>query len=161
MKLVGLFHFHWLTMKVWTRFLCLSVRKKGVPDVTQQKQTQVVSIRMRVQSQASHILSGIWHCHELWCRSKMWLGSCIAVAVAGSCSSNLTPSLGTSICHGSGPRNGKRAKRLKKKKLNNNKHKNKMVAGIPAMVQNVKDPLLSLQRLKLLPRFDPRPGTGG
>ena len=22
-----------------------------------------------------------WHCHELWCRSNMWLGSGIAVAV--------------------------------------------------------------------------------
>ena len=28
-------------------------------------------------------LSGlrIWHCHELWCKSKMWLESCVAVAV--------------------------------------------------------------------------------
>ena len=28
-------------------------------------------------------LSGlrIWHCHELWCRSQMWPGSCVAVAV--------------------------------------------------------------------------------
>ena len=23
----------------------------------------------------------IWHCHELWCRSHMWLRSCVAVAV--------------------------------------------------------------------------------
>ena len=23
----------------------------------------------------------IWHCPELWCRSQMWLGSHIAVAV--------------------------------------------------------------------------------
>ena len=42
----------------------------------------------------------IWHCHELWCWSGMWLRSGVAVAVvkAGSCSSSLTPSLGTSIC---------------------------------------------------------------
>ena len=28
-----------------------------------------------------------WYCHELWCRSQMRLGSCIAVAVVltGSC----------------------------------------------------------------------------
>ena len=43
------------------------------------------------------LLSGlrIWHCRELWGRSQMWLGSGIAVAVtvAGSCSSDLTPSL--------------------------------------------------------------------
>ena len=40
-------------------------------------------------------------CHELWCRSKMQLGSCIALAVveACSCSSDSTPSLETSICH--------------------------------------------------------------
>ena len=24
---------------------------------------------------------GIWHCHELWGKSQMWLGSCVAVAV--------------------------------------------------------------------------------
>ena len=55
---------------------------------------------------------------ELWCRSKMQLRSCIAVAVAvaGGYSSNWTPSLATSICHGSGPRNGKMAKRQKDKK---------------------------------------------
>ena len=46
-------------------------------------------------------LSGlrIQHCCE---RSQMWFGSgavvAVAVAVAGSCSSNSTPSLGTSIC---------------------------------------------------------------
>ena len=42
----------------------------------------------------------IWSFHELWRRSQMQLGSGIAVAVAkaGSCSSDLTPSLGTSIC---------------------------------------------------------------
>ena len=34
---------------------------------------------------------------ELWCRSWTWLGCGIAVAVAGCCGSDLTPSLGTSI----------------------------------------------------------------
>ena len=52
-------------------------------------------------------LSGlrIQHCHEPWCRSQMQLGSHIAVAVvqAGSYRSDLTPSLGTSICFGCGP----------------------------------------------------------
>ena len=39
-------------------------------------------------------------CHELCCRPQKWLGYgiAVAVAVAGSCSSDLTPSLGTSIC---------------------------------------------------------------
>ena len=38
----------------------------------------------------------IQRCHELWCRLQMRLGSCVAVAVAwaGSYSSDWTPSLG-------------------------------------------------------------------
>ena len=40
----------------------------------------------------------IWHCCELRCRSQMQLRSCVASAMvqASRCSSNLTPSLGTS-----------------------------------------------------------------
>ena len=37
----------------------------------------------------------------------------MAVAQAGSCSSESTPSLGTSMCHGSGPTNGKKKKKKK------------------------------------------------
>ena len=57
-------------------------------------------MRIRVQSLASLSGSGIQHCYELWCRSQMRLRSCIVVAVAeaSSCSSDLTPSLGISIC---------------------------------------------------------------
>ena len=59
-------------------------------------------MRTRVRSLAS--LSGlrIWHCLELWCRSQMWLRSCVAVALvqAGGYSSNQTTRLGTSICLG-------------------------------------------------------------
>ena len=40
----------------------------------------------------------IWHCSELWCRSQMQLRSYIAVVEVGSCNSDLTPSLGISIC---------------------------------------------------------------
>ena len=72
-----------------------------VPIVAQQKQTLLISMRMWVWSLAP--LSGlrIQCCHELWCRLQKWLRSRIAVAVAlaGSCNSYLTPSLGTSICH--------------------------------------------------------------
>ena len=40
-------------------------------------------------------------CHKLQCRLQMWHGFGVAGAVllAGSCSSKLTPSQGTSICH--------------------------------------------------------------
>ena len=41
----------------------------------------------------------------------MWLGSCIAVAVVGDCSSDSTPSLGTSICPRCGPKKGKKRKK--------------------------------------------------
>ena len=70
---------------------------------------------MRLQVRSLALLRGlrIRHCHELWCRSQMQLGSCIAVAEvqASGYSFNSTPSLGTSICLGCGP------KKQKKKKL--------------------------------------------
>ena len=52
---------------------------------------------------------------ELWCRLQMRLGSGVAVALAlaGSYSSDLTPSLGISVCHGCGPK--KKDKRQKNK----------------------------------------------
>ena len=70
-------------------------------------------MRMHVQSLAS--LSGLRIWHELWCRSQMRLGSCVALAAAwgGGYSSDLTPSLGTSICAGA-------ALKDKKDKSNNN-----------------------------------------
>ena len=59
---------------------------------------------MWVQSLA--LLSGlrIWQCHELWCRSQTQLRSHVAVVWVYSCSSDSTPSLGTSICHWCGPK---------------------------------------------------------
>ena len=52
-----------------------------VPIVVQWKQIQLGTTRLQVQSLDS--LSGlrIWHCHDLWCRSQMQLGSHIAMAV--------------------------------------------------------------------------------
>ena len=63
-------------------------------------------MRLRVRSLALLSRLRIWHCHELWCGSQTQLRSLVAVP--------LDPSLGTSICHGSGPGNGK--KKTKKKK---------------------------------------------
>ena len=62
--------------------------------------TQLVSMRMGVQSLASHSGLRIWRCRELWCRLQTQLRSQVAVAVAwaGSGRSDSTPSLGTSIC---------------------------------------------------------------
>ena len=56
---------------------------------------------MRTQVRSLASLSGlrIQCCHELWCKSQMWLRFHVAVAVveAGSCSCHSTPQLGTSI----------------------------------------------------------------
>ena len=61
-----------------------------------------------------------WCCRELWCRLQMQLKSHVAVAVtvAGSCSSDWTPGLGTSICCRCGPKN--------KTKTKTQKHYNKL-----------------------------------
>ena len=79
---------------------------QGVPIVVQWKQIQLGTLRLWVRSLAS--LSGlkIWHCHKLWCRSQMRLGSGIAVAVAqaGSYSTDSIPSLGTSTFYKCSPK---------------------------------------------------------
>ena len=69
---------------------------------------------MQVQSPASLGGLRIQCCRD---RSQTWLRSCIAVAVvqASSCSSNLTPSLGTSISCGCGPKKQKQKQTNKKK----------------------------------------------
>ena len=81
--------------------------------MAQRKQNQLVSMRMQVQSLASISGSGNPRCHELWCRSQMWLKSPVAVAVvsAGSCSSNSAPSLGTSMCRRCGPKKQRKRKK--------------------------------------------------
>ena len=60
--------------------------------------TQLVSMRIRVQSLASLSRLTIWRCYKLQYSLKMWLGS-HGCGVGRSCSSNSTPSLGNSICH--------------------------------------------------------------
>ena len=83
-----------------------------------QKRIWLGTMKLWVQSLASLNGSRICHCCELWCRSQMLLRSGIAVApeLAGSNSSDWTPSLGTSICRGCG---------LKKTKDKNKKQKTK------------------------------------
>ena len=106
-----------LTGSTWTPYLKL---QPGVPILAQRKWIGLASTRMQVRSLA--LLSGlrIWYCCEWWCRLQMWVWSGMAVAVAGSCSSDVTPSLGTSICCGYSPK-------IKKTKINKqtNKQTNK------------------------------------
>ena len=77
----------------------------GVPVVAQRKQIWLVSMGTQVWSLALLSRLRIHCCQELRCRSKTQLGSCVAVAVAqaSSYSSNLTPSLGTSMSCGCSP----------------------------------------------------------
>ena len=81
--------------------------------MAQQKRIQPGTMRLQLGPLA--LLSGlrICRCHELWCRLQTWLRSCVAVAVAqaSSCSSNSTPSLGTSKCWEGSPKEwGKKIK---------------------------------------------------
>ena len=57
-------------------------------------------------------VKGFQHCLKLQYRLCMWLGFCVAVAMAqiSSCSSNSTSSLGTSMCHRCGPKKKKKKK---------------------------------------------------
>ena len=76
----------------------------GVPVVVQQKQIRLVSM--------------MWP-HAMGQGSSIAMSCCVgrrrgfvpwtpvAVAMAGSCTSDSTPSLGTSICHGCGPKKQK------------------------------------------------------
>ena len=71
----------------------------------------LASMRTMVRSLALLIGLRIQHCHKLPHRSQTRLGSSVAVAVAvvqvGSCSSDWTPSLRTSICCRYGPKKTK------------------------------------------------------
>ena len=71
---------------------------------------------MQVQSLTLLSRLRIPHCRELWCKLQTRLGSHIAVAVAqaGSYSSNSTPSLGMSLCHGEALKREREKKKLKK-----------------------------------------------
>ena len=81
------------------------------------QEPDIKSVGMQVRSLA--LLGGfrIWCCHEWWCRSQTWIGSGVdvAVAVGWQLTSDLTPSLGTSICLGSCPK--KTGKKEEKKKI--------------------------------------------
>ena len=71
-------------------------------------------MRTQVRSLASLNGLGIWHCRELWHRLQTWLRSGVAVAVAQASgySSDSTPSLGTSISQGHGPKKKKKTKEI-------------------------------------------------
>ena len=79
------------------------------------QQTQLASMRKLFYPWLA-LLGGlrIWHCSELCCRLQTWLGSCVPVAVAqaSSCSSDQSPSLGTSTCHRCSSKKKKKKKKI-------------------------------------------------
>ena len=82
------------------KHLAAQILLSGVPVMAQR-----VMNPTSIHEDAGSILASLsglrsQSCRELWYRSQMWLGSCIAVAVAqaGSNSSYSTRSLGTSMC---------------------------------------------------------------
>ena len=90
-------------------------RVRGFSVMAQRKRVRLGTKRLRVRSLALFSGLRIRCCRELWCRWQMRLGSGVAVAVAmvqaGSCSSDETTSLGTSMCHGCGPKRTKKTEK--------------------------------------------------
>ena len=101
-----------LSLAYASSFFPVKKSQIGVPYVAQWKQIWLGTMRLWVQSLASFSGLRIWQCHELWCTSQMWprSGVTVAVAVSSSCSSDSTPSLGTSICCGFSPKKEKKKK---------------------------------------------------
>ena len=99
-------------------WIYLEIIMLGVPITVWWKQIQLGTMGLWVQSLA--LLSGlrIWRCRELWCGLQTQIRSRVAMALAqaGRYSSNQTPSLGTSIFHGSGSRKGKKTPPPKKER---------------------------------------------
>ena len=73
-------------------------------------------MRTQVRSLALHSGLRIWRCPELWWLQTQ-LGYCVAVAVvqASGYSSNLTPSLGNSICFKCSPKKQEKERERKEK----------------------------------------------
>ena len=76
-------------------------------------------MRLQVQSLASLSRLRIRCCRELGCGLQTQLGTRVAVAQAGSCSSDSTPSLGTSVCHRCGPKTKTEQNKKNKRRCSN------------------------------------------
>ena len=81
-------------------------KKIGVPVTAQQKQIWPGTMPLWVRPLASFSGLRIQCCSELWYRSQTCLGHHCGCGL--SCSSDSTPSLGTSICHRYSPKKKKK-----------------------------------------------------
>ena len=100
----------WLIFTAYQRLI------SGVSFVAQQKWIWLESMRMWVRSLASTSGLRIQCCCELLCRLQMRLRShcCSGCRQEGSCSSDLAPTLGTSICQVCTPKKKKKKKKQPK-----------------------------------------------
>ena len=89
-------------------------KKLAFPSWLSSQQTQLASMRMQVWSLTSISGLRIRHCPELWCRSQIWLESCVAVVYASNYRSNWTLAWEPPYTVECGP---KKTKRPKKKVL--------------------------------------------
>ena len=112
---------------------------------------------MWVQPLASLRGLRIWRCDELRCRSQTWLrsGVAVAMAVAGSCCSDSTPSLGTCICPGCGPK--KQNKQTNKQKADRQKKMNLTYNQLKTAFNQ--EPLGSQRALFMVLEYGSSPGN--
>ena len=109
--------------------------------------TQLVSMRMWIWSLALLGWLRIQWYHNLWWKMRLGSGIAVAVVQTGSCSSDRTPSLGTSISCRCGPKR-KKKKRIKVyviKLINLLTFKNRQYWGIPIVVQQKWIQLVSMR----------------
>ena len=121
------FCFIWKLLRIHSLLLrskwLLHMKSRGVPVVAQWKWIRLGTMRLWVQSLASVSGLRIWHCLEMWCRSQTRLGSGIPVALVLlwlwcrlAATALIRPlAWEPPICHGRGPRNGKKKRPQKKK----------------------------------------------
>ena len=120
----------------------LRKNNKGVPVVVPWNEPNYYPQGCRFDLWPCSVGWRIQCCCKLWCRSQIWLGSGVAVAVAvavaaaSSCSSDSTPSLGTSMCCRIGPIKAKQNKTKQNKTPKNPKNQNKTKKEVTDCIQN-------------------------
>ena len=85
-------------------FLIRNNGGQGVPTVAQHKPIQLVAMRTQVRFLASLSEDPALQGAAVSVADTARIQSCCGSGEAGSCSSDPTPTLGTSICHGRGPK---------------------------------------------------------
>ena len=109
-----------LIPKIHKLLIKLKIKKSGVPVMAQWLTNPTSNNEVAGSIPGSLSGLGIQHCHELWCglQTRLRFHIAVALAQARGYRSDLTSSLGASMCHRCGPRKDKRQKKKKKKNHN-------------------------------------------